>query len=166
MCIRDSTYVLGSQIAFKIPISETGIPITAQTLVILCWSFFLTPKEAFISIALYILLGALGLPVFADASSGIEKITGNSGGFIIGFLIASVVVSFLNTKIDSNLLAISGLTLLGTFIIVTFGVARLSYSFGFEKALEYGFYPFWIGAVIKIFLGSLFAFTIKKLMVN
>jgi len=64
-----------------------------------------------------------------------------------------------NEKIFVNAL---GAMLVGTIIIVGVGVLHLSQLYGMEKALEYGFYPFWKGAIIKIILGALLAWTIKK----
>ena len=47
-------------------------------------------------------------------------------------------------------------------MIIAFGVGHLTYLYGFEKALEYGFYPFWQGAVVKIFLGAIIVFLLKN----
>ena len=147
---------------------EVGdIPITGQTLAILGWAFFLSPKESLLAISGYLVLGFIGMPVFADGDSGIEKLYGGSGGYLIGFLLASVIVSWLNEKWATySFLSISGLTLLGTFIILFFGVGRLMTIYDFQKGLQYGLLPFWKGALIKVVLGAFLVWRIKKYLTN
>ena len=64
------------------------IPFTLQTLAIMFILFALTPKCALISIAGYLVLGAIGLPVFSSFKGGLAALLGPTGGFITGFLIA------------------------------------------------------------------------------
>lgn len=139
----------------QITIDIGDIPITGQTFAVLFIALIFNKLEAMSIILLYIILGTVGLPIFADGSSGIDKLLGNSGGFIIGFFVATFAVSVLKNKIQNlSLATIFLLTILGTVLIIICGLMRLSFSFGLEKALEYGFYPFWKGALIKIILGS------------
>jgi len=131
------------------------IPITGQTLAVLAIALLLKPRESISSIVLYLLLGSLGLPIFADGASGFAKLTGGSGGFLIGFLIAGGIVSYLFEKSNNkSFWNILGLTTLGTIIILICGNGRLISMYGLEDGLNYGFYPFWKGAIVKIFLGS------------
>ena len=67
------------------------IPFTLQTLAVMFVLFALKPKEALTSIAVYLILGALGLPVFSSFRGGIAALVGPTGGFIVGFLIAGAV---------------------------------------------------------------------------
>ncbi len=67
------------------------IPFTLQTLAIMFVLFALTPKCALISIAGYLLLGAVGLPVFSSFKGGLAALLGPTGGFISGFLIAGAL---------------------------------------------------------------------------
>ncbi|MEM1119701.1 MAG: biotin transporter BioY [Bacteroidota bacterium] len=139
----------------QITINVGDIPITGQTLAVLAVALIFQPIDTIIIVSSYLLVGAIGLPVFADGSAGWEKLTGGSGGFLIGFLVASVVVSYLfHQKGGKEIISIIGFTALGTIIILIFGISKLAYSFGLDKALEYGFYPFWKGAIIKVLLGS------------
>ncbi len=150
-------------IAAQITIDVGSIPITGQTLAILCWAFFLTTKESFIALSTYLLLGFAGIPIFADGASGIEKLYGGSGGFLVGFLLAAIFISVYRKYLKSNsFFNILNLTFFGTQIIVLCGVGRLSALYGFEKGVEYGFTPFWKGAVVKIFIGSLLVWLIKR----
>ncbi|MDF1698449.1 MAG: biotin transporter BioY [Saprospiraceae bacterium] len=154
---------ISSYIAFDIG----TIPITGQTLVILIVAFFLTPKESFISLLLYLIIGGLGAPVFAEGTSGLDKLVGNSGGYLVGFLLAAVLVSNLNSKHHyRQFIQILLITFLGTIIILFTGVFRLGTLIGFQKAVEYGLLPFIVGAFIKIGLGSIIVWSIKKWIPN
>ena len=142
-------------ISAQLTIPVGDIPVTGQTLSILIIALLLKPKDTFSVMIGYLILGVLGLPIFADGSSGIDKITGGSGGFLIGFIVSSTFISYLFQIIKSkNWLNILLLTLLGTIIILIFGVGRLSMLYGLEKGIEYGFTPFWKGAILKVFIGT------------
>ena len=79
-----------SQISLPMP---HGIPLTMQVFAIALISQLLKPFHALICITIYILLGAFGVPVFANFSGGIERILGPTGGFIFGFYILSYILS-------------------------------------------------------------------------
>jgi len=159
--------ILTIAIGAQLTIDVGSIPITGQTLAILSWALFLTPREAIISLCSYLLLGFSGAPIFADGAFGIDKLYGGSGGYLIGFLIAAVSVSYLYIQSKSNAFTtILFLTTIGTIIILAFGIGRLMMLYGFEKGLEYGFYPFWKGALVKIFIGSVLVWAIKKFVVK
>lgn len=69
---------------FSIPIG--AVPITIQTFVVALTGYFLGTRKGLIAIFVYILLGALGAPVFANFQGGAHMIAGYTGGFIVGFL--------------------------------------------------------------------------------
>ena len=72
-----------SQISIPMP---SGVPITLQTLAVALCGFVLGPKLGALAVGLYILLGGVGVPVFAQFSGGFDKLVGMTGGFIWGFL--------------------------------------------------------------------------------
>lgn len=72
-----------SQISIPLPI---GIPVTLQTFAIALCGYFLGWKKGVAAVLVYILLGAVGIPVFANFSGGFACIVGITGGFIYGFL--------------------------------------------------------------------------------
>ena len=151
----------------QITIDVGSIPITGQTLAILFWAFFLTPRQSILSLFFYLVLGFIGLPVFADGESGIGKLWGGSGGFLVGFIIGAFIVSYLYRKLKKDtILHIIMLTIVGTFVILLFGNIRLCAEYGIQKGLEYGFFPFWQGALIKILMGSIAVWLIKKYLVK
>lgn len=145
------TLAIASQITIPLP----QIPITAQSLVVLLIGYALKSRLAAIAIVLYLLVGIIGIPVFADATFGLEKLLGNSGGFLYGFVFGAYVVGRLTElgwaeTFPKSLIA----TTIGTAIILSIGVTHLSYHIGFEKAVQYGLRPFIAGAIVKIILGA------------
>ena len=154
--------VTSAYVSVTLPISEKGIPFSAQSLMVFYLAGRLKPRFTGMLVLAYLGLGILGLPVFAEGTSGFSKISGASGGFLYGFLIAGLVISFLvdsqEVKTVKSLLLIM---IAGTIVLFIFGLGQLSYKFGFEKALEYGFFPFWQMALVKAFLASLLVFWSK-----
>lgn len=134
-------------------------PITGQTLTVLLTGYFLGRKMGTLAVTAYVVLGLLGLPLFAEGKAGWAVLSGGSGGYLIGFIAGAYVCGTLKLKNwDRNFIWSLLLMTIGTAIILIFGVGRLVYLYGWDKGLAYGFYPFWEGAVIKIIIGALFIF--------
>ena len=147
---------LFAQLTITLPLNEAGIPITGQSFAVLLMAIFYGKRDALLVVLIYLIMGGLGLPVFADGASGWEKFSGGSGGFLAGFAVAAWLVGLFGDQgwgrsFVKSLLAMT----VGTIIIVAMGVLWLTKLYGFEKALEYGFYPFIWGALIKIVVGAL-----------
>lgn len=81
-----------------IPLPFSQSPIALQTLIVNLVAFLLTPKQAFITMFAYILIGLIGIPVFTGGTAGPAKIFGPTGGYIWGFLIAAVLIAWLKGK--------------------------------------------------------------------
>src|SRR3989338_9363878 len=82
----------------KIPLGFTPVPITMQTLMVLLSGAMLGPYYGALSMVLYIVVGALGLPVFAGGSSGIGVLLGPTGGYLFSYFIAAFVIGKLVEK--------------------------------------------------------------------
>lgn len=67
------------------------VPVTLQVLMVALAMLLLTPAEAFLALALYVALGAIGLPVFSGGGAGVGVIAGPTGGFILGFVPGAVL---------------------------------------------------------------------------
>lgn len=144
-----------AQITINLPTNSGNIPITGQTFAVLLVGYILGKKRGTFSVLLYIILGTLGLPIFADGESGFEVIRGGSGGYLLGFLVGTFTVGYFSEldwtrSFPKSLIAMT----IGTLIIMLFGVLRLAQLYDFDKAMEWGFYPFIIGGIIKIILGA------------
>ena len=151
------TSIIGSfllAISSKVQIPLTPVPVTLQTLVLLVMSMFLGWRGAVGATSLYLFQGAIGLPVFAHGG-GFIILFGPTGGYLFGFLIASLVVGYLAEKgwDKSVLLTFTSMTI-GTLIIYLFGVIWLSYLKDLNTALVFGLLPFITPDILKICLGT------------
>lgn len=138
-------------IASYIEIPMVPVPITAQTYVLLTAAGLLGWKLATATTILWLCLGALGLPVLAGGSSGLDYFAGPTAGYLFAFPLAVAVVGLLfergwNTK--SIVLAFLAM-LLGHIVCLGFGGAWLAFTIGPEKAFLKGVLPFLLGGVIK-----------------
>ena len=153
--------IFSAKLSFDLPLGETTIPITGQSLAVLCWAVFLRPYESVIAVGSYIALGIFGFPVFAGGTSGMEVMQGESGGYIVGFLIAALVVSWIRDPYrNESIFSLLSIMVLGTAIIIIAGMIRMSMLVGAVEAIDQGFWPFWKGAVVKIILGGIITYVI------
>ena len=151
------TSIIGSfllAISSKVQVPLTPVPVTLQTLVLLVMSMFLGWRGAVGATSLYLFQGAIGLPVFAHGG-GFVILFGPTGGYLFGFLIASLVVGYLAEKgwDKSVVLTFTSMTI-GTLIIYLFGVIWLSYLKDLNTALVFGLLPFITPDILKICLGT------------
>ncbi len=154
---------LFAQIRIELPLNEAGIPISGQSFAVLLAGFLLGRRWGVAAILIYLAMGLLGLPVFSGGSSGLSALLGNSGGYLYGFIAGAWLVGFLGEKSwGRSLLQCFLAMLLGTAVILFFGLLQLSWNIGLPKALQYGCYPFLPGAFIKALLAAPIAFWLKR----
>lgn len=132
----------------SIPLPFTPVPITGQTLGVallaLCWG----SKRASGSFILYIAEGASGLPVFALGKSGLA--VGPTSGYLIGMLLASVVVGSLADRGFAKSMGRAFLCcVIGSSLVFSFGLLGLSFFIPRDMLLQSGLLPFLPGDLIK-----------------
>lgn len=88
---------------FRIPLPFTPVPITLQTLMVLLSGAMLGPVYGALSMIVYLLLGAIGLPVFAGGSSGVAALFGPSGGYLFSYPVAAFVIGYMMQKKKLNI---------------------------------------------------------------
>ena len=151
------TSVIGSfllAISSKVQIPLTPVPVTLQTLVLLVMSMFLGWRGAVGATSLYLFQGAIGLPVLSHGG-GFVILFGPTGGYLFGFLIASLVVGYLAEKGWDKSVVLTFISMtIGTLIIYLFGVIWLSYLKDLNTALVFGLLPFITPDILKICLGT------------
>ena len=149
--------VVGAQIS--IPIGT--VPITLQVLMVFLTGYFLRPFYAFLTQAIYLLLGIVGLPVFAGFSGGFASILGPTGGYLISFPIAALVVS-LSKK---NYFSMIVYGIISLCIIYSFGVLVLTYHVkDFMKAFMIGVIPFIGIDFVKMILAVIISKRVLKVV--
>lgn len=141
----------------------SGVPFTLQTLVVLLLAFIAGARLGTLVICLYILLGALGLPVFAEMSGGAQVLIGPTGGFLWSFPLMVYILGLVykQTNRFSLLFSTAVLVSIGNLLIGS-GQFMIVMGVSFEQALIACFWPFLFFAIIK----SLLAIIIGKKVAN
>ena len=141
-----------AQIIIPLPL----IPITGQTLAIGLVVTILGLKYGTYAILLYILLGAIGLPVFQSFTGGLGILFGPTGGYIIGFIPTALVIGFYLEKTRLTFTHALVANILGMLVTLVFGAVWLKYlaELSWTGALLSGVIPFLIVGVIKAILAA------------
>lgn len=148
--------------AIAIPVSP--VPITLCSMGIYFVLCVLGGKLGTVSVLLYVLLGAAGVPVFTNFSGGIGKLLGPTGGYIIGYLFLALIGGFFLSRFPEKLaLRILGF-LLGTIVLYLFGTLWLMFqlSLSFPEALLTGVIPYIPGDLVKFILAFSVATPVQK----
>ncbi|WP_297713489.1 biotin transporter BioY [Clostridium sp.] len=100
-----------SQIAIPMP---GGVPLTLQTFAVSLVGILLGSRKGFISMSVYVLMGAIGLPVFSGFSAGVGAIVGPTGGFILSFPIMSFIIGLVCERTDNKVIIFLGMLIAST----------------------------------------------------
>lgn len=142
-----------------------AVPFTMQTFGIFFALLFLGGKKGTASISLYLLLGALGIPVFSGFSGGLGHLFGATGGYMLGFLLTGLIY-IICESLFGKLLRTSVLSLiLGLFVCYIFGTLWFSIYKGnmsFLSAVSVCVVPFIIPDLLKLTLAVVIVKKIKK----
>jgi biotin transport system substrate-specific component len=172
--------IVGAYVSFDVPALAIGdiyvpanpyVPVSLQTLSALLVGATLGARRGFASTGLYLLLGCVGLPVFALNAEGThassvaqiatvengQLVLGTTGGYLIGFVIAATLVGRLaelgwDRKLRGSITAM----VIGNVVIFTIGVTWLAIaaSLSVSDALLYGLWPFLPGEVVKLIVAA------------
>jgi biotin transport system substrate-specific component len=137
----------------RIPLQP--VPITLQSLGVMLIGLKFNRKTAFYSMLTYLSLGTAGLPIFAGFSGGYHTLLGPTGGYLIGFLAAVIVMGEVNESLSSkcgSLMRNSLSCLAGTVMVFVCGVSWLAIHVGLKQAIMVGVLPFILPGLVKIFL--------------
>jgi biotin transport system substrate-specific component len=140
-----------------IPVPGSPVPVTGQTLAVLLIGTTYGARLGVLTFATYLLAGIAGAPIFApsatSANHGIDRLIGATGGYLVGMLVASLVLGFLaDRKADQKFRTSFPALLLGDAIIFTFGLLWLQHTLdlSWSKTIAAGFTPFILGEALKI----------------
>lgn len=147
----------------------TTVPFTLQTFGVFMAVGLLGGKRGTISVLVYILLGAVGIPVFAGFSGGIGVLFGTTGGYIVGFLLSGLVYWALTAALGEKLPIMIIAMVLGLAVCYAFGTAwfmivyaKNTEAVGLMTALGWCVFPFIIPDCIKIALAIVLSKQLKK----
>jgi biotin transport system substrate-specific component len=149
----------------RIPLPFTPVPITGQTFAVLLTGIALGSRRGSVSMLFYLILGVVGLPVFAGSTSGLAILAGPTGGYLVGFICAAWVVGRLAERnLDRSFRSIWLVFLIGEVVIYLFGLPWLSLYVGVERVFIAGFLPFLPGDIVKLAAATITVPSVWKLL--
>ncbi len=155
------TAVLG---LVSIPLPFSPVPISGQSLAIMLAGSVLSVRQAGLSILTFLLVGAVGVPVFAGGTGGLGIVFGPRGGYLLGFLLGAMVISALKGS-SNNVWRLALANIVGGIgVVYLLGVAWLSLvtGMGLQKAFLAGALPFLPGDFFKVFIASVVGVALNK----
>jgi biotin transport system substrate-specific component len=144
------------------------VPIVLQNMFVFLAGLLLGGRWGLASVAVYLLAGASGLPVFAGGMGGIGRFAGPTGGFLLGYLPVVFLIGFIAERGHGLLLWDVAAMVLGTAVLYACGVPWLKAVTGmpWAKALTVGMYPFLLGDALKIAAAALIARSVRPIMIK
>ena len=142
----------------QVYIPTTPVPFTGQTLGVLAVGGALGLRRGAAALLLYLAVGSIGLPVFAEGTSGFSVVTGVTGGYLIGFVVAAAIVGRLaELGWDRTIWGGIAAMLLGSIVIYALGVPWLAvtaYQGDLGRAVASGLLPFLLWDAVKLGLAA------------
>ena len=148
------TCVLGP---LSIPLPFSPVPISLTNFAIFLAIFVLGMKNGTISFIIYLLLGAVGVPVFSSFRGGLQVLAGPTGGYLIGFIFLALIMGFALDHIDRKLVPTIIGMIIGMAVCYAFGTVWLAklLSLSFKEGLMMGVIPYLAGDVAKIIIAAI-----------
>jgi biotin transport system substrate-specific component len=143
----------------SIPIPGLPAPVSFQVFAVYFAGLLLGPLWGGVALTLYLLVGIVGAPVFSNGGAGLGYALGPTGGYLLGFLLAAVVIGAVvhrrvepRSLADVSLAVQAGALIAGLAVIYAVGVPWLAYAtgMGLSKAVSVGLVVFVPGDIIKI----------------
>ena len=148
----------------KIKVDLYPVPMTLQPLAVLMIAMLCGRNISVAAVSLYLFQGIIGMPVFAYGG-GLPYLLGPTGGFLLGFLFASIIIGELADRGWGKYMIKSVFAMLiGMFVIYFCGILQLSFLKGYDFAIVNGLTPFIIGDLYKLILAAFLLPQIWKLV--
>lgn len=143
----------------------SAVPFTLQTFAVFLISAVLGAKKGAAATLVYLLLGAVGLPVFSGFQGGVGALLGATGGYVLGFVPAALIVGFVSEKWGIKVLpsVLSGVT--GMLLCYLVGTLWFAFVYGDGNpavAISVCVLPFILPDAVKITLAMIIAKRVKK----
>jgi len=152
-----------SPFSLMLPVSPA--PISLGTFGVYLAGVILGTKMGVTSVTVYLILGAIGLPIFAGFMGGISRFFAPSGGYLISYILIALLTGYFSDKFygKKNILIIVGM-IIGTLMCYFVGSAYMSYKMGFDISTAFikGVIPYIIGDTIKMIVAYFISIEIRK----
>ena len=149
----------------------TTVPFTLQTFAVFVTVALLGGKRGSLAVFIYILLGAIGVPVFAGFIGGMGILLGNTGGYIIGFILSALVMWLMEKILGNKTWVLAVSMVLGLLVCYSFGTAWFMILYtknvgviGLSMALSWCVIPFIIPDIIKIAVALIVSNRLRKVI--
>ncbi|WP_347552683.1 biotin transporter BioY [Pseudalkalibacillus hwajinpoensis] len=159
-----ATTAILAQIEIPLPL----VPISGQTLAVGLTATILGSRYGAIAMICYASLGAIGLPVFAEAKGGLGVLFGPTGGYIIAFIAGAYITGLILEKTSFTLRNAIIANTVAMIIILMLGTVQLKFvaELSWADAMTFGVYPFIVVGLIKAFLASWLGITVREKLVQ
>lgn len=147
----------------SIPMPFTAVPLTLQIFGVAITGLILGYKCGFIATLIYLALGGIGIPVFAQFSGGIGVLFGPTGGFLLGLPLMAFIIGYIKEKFNSHILTAISM-ILGLAVTYTFGTIMFSFVTGntIMQSLLYCVAPFMLVDLLKLVLADIIGETVCR----
>jgi biotin transport system substrate-specific component len=136
----------------------TPVPFTLQTAFVLSAGMYLGRRWGVVSMCIYLLLGVVGLPIFAGDAAGLSYFLGYTGGYLLGFLVAPYITAWVSRRMRMSTAGCYLASLAGTLVILALGTVWLAVLMGnVWTAICAGFLPFVLWEACKALVPTLLA---------
>ena len=150
------TVVVAVSARLAVPIPITPVPVTLQDLAILAVGVVLGPVRGGLAIASYVMIGAMGAPVYSNGHGGLPWLMGPTGGYLLAFPVAAFAIGYAS-RIGRLWALVLGIVA-AQLVIFTGGVSQLAWLTGanLRAAIDLGLVPFLPGMALKSVLIAIF----------
>lgn len=146
------------------------VPFTMQTFAVFLALNFLGSKKGTVSICIYLLLGIIGVPVFSNGTAGLGVLLGTNGGYMIGWILAGLIMGITEKLIGRRLWAQVVSMLAGLAVCYVFGTAWFMHVYaktageiGLWAALSWCVFPFILPDLVKLGLALWISRRLRKI---
>lgn len=153
----------------SVPVPAPFVQFTMQTFAVFATLLALGGKRGTYAVAAYLILGAVGAPVFSNFRGGVGVLLGTTGGYILGFLFQALFYWLMTAKLGESMKVKVSASVLGLILCYAFGTAwylalyaRTGSPMGLMTALGYCVFPFVLPDLLKLALAVLLARRVEK----
>lgn len=156
-------FAAATAVGAYVEVPHHPVPFTLQTLFVLLAGAFLGPRNGAISMVTYLVVGALGAPVFSSGGFGVAKLIGPTGGYLLAFPAAAAIVGLMVHRRLSLIRASIGMAL-GLLVIFTFGTIQLYFTLlqDWASAVASGFLIFSWWDLLKLGAATTIYYEVAK----
>ena len=166
MMVYASLFAALTAVGAFIAIPIGPVPIVLQNMFVFLAGLILGSRWGLASVAVYLLAGACGLPVFAGGLGGIGRLIGPTGGYLIGYLPTVFLIGLISARTLSNVFFDVLAMICGSLVLYACGITWLKLITGMTlaKALAVGMFPFLIGDAVKIAAAAAIAKALRPIL--